>query len=392
MGVIDGQPVDAATTNPAFLDQNQDDVAHGILGMDNAVPASGAVIGNVQGTLNQLKDGTGATEVTPGTVYTSQKRVTNGQNHPTAISNLDTAFHETTGHKHTGVAGDAPTLDGAAIGSVPLLGVYQQNSDLAAVTGTSLVVTPQMLGKVASTGPTVKGVVVTAPNNKIPLLNTASLNENESHTDSDGVTIYGRLTEAAGVWTLSFFKLVAGIETAHNFTVAVGIRWFYQELFARLVDALVYSDQLVQPNTKQVRSLFLIGDSASLFGDVQIEAGSGINIVRTGQKYTIDTVPGAGADEATKVINFGMSPYTLLSTDKDLFVDCTGGPVIINGYVVGPDLGRRIRMKKTDVSANSVTFNRGGADTIDGLTSYVLSNQYEAVTFITFTNLWAIFA
>lgn len=48
--------------------------------------------------------------------------------------------------------------------------------------------------------------------------------------------------------------------------------------------------------------------------------------------------------------------------------------------------GFRLTIKKTDSSANAVTINRSGTDTIDGATSYVLNTQYQAVTLVSSTS------
>lgn len=394
MGVIDGQPVDAATTNPAFLDQNQNDVMHGILGMDNAVPASGAVLGNIQGGINHLLTTTGATEVADGTTYASQKRITNGQNHPTALSNLDTAFHETTGHKHTGVAGDGPLIAGTGIGGVPLLGTYVQATDLTGITGVSTVVTAALIGEVSSSGPTVEGLVTTPPDNRVFLTQSATAFENESHYDSAYRTVYGRLTFAAGVWTLSFYVSITGVETAFNFTSAATIRWYYQKLYKRLVNAPVYSDQLVQAQDKDVRSLAKsAGDTTQVFGDVTLEEGSNITITRTLNKFNITASASATSqDETVALLNFAASPKAVVLTDHVFFVDCTAGNVVINLYQILGNTGKRIRVKKTDASSNTVTINAFAGDTIDGATPLVITNRYQAFTLLSFTNLWGIFA
>ena len=52
MPVFDGQPVNAAVTNPAFLDAQVDDTAFGIITLANAVLASGPTINNIQAALS----------------------------------------------------------------------------------------------------------------------------------------------------------------------------------------------------------------------------------------------------------------------------------------------------------------------------------------------------
>lgn len=75
-------------------------------------------------------------------------------------------------------------------------------------------------------------------------------------------------------------------------------------------------------------------------------------------------------------IAFAASPYAVLGEDV-LLVDATGGNVVVD---LPPAITkRRITVKKTDVSANTVTLTPGGSDSIgDGAT--VLTTQYEVTT------------
>lgn len=57
MGVLDGTPVDAANTNPAFLDANNDDVALGVIGFNDSgatATSSGTAVTNIQREQNAL--------------------------------------------------------------------------------------------------------------------------------------------------------------------------------------------------------------------------------------------------------------------------------------------------------------------------------------------------
>jgi hypothetical protein len=328
---------------------------HGILGMDNGAPASGVPLFNVQGGLNQLYTGTGATETTPGTTYTSQTVITNGDNHQAALGKLDAKFHHTTGHTHDGTAGNGGPIAPGSIGSIPLFGTYVQGANLLGITGTSTNVTANLSGETPSTLSTVEGVPVNVGPNRVLLLSALAASYEERLRDVSGNPVYGRLTEAAGVWTLSFFKYVLGVETAHNFTGAVDLIWFYQKLFKRIVNAPVYSDQLAQEWPRFV----------------------GTSVV---------------SDEVITPVNFASSPYTVLTADRVLIVDATGGNVVINLYAIG-GLQQRLRIKKIDASANTVTINPFAGDAIDNLAgAQVLNFQNEGVTYVTSTLRWNIFA
>lgn len=60
MGVIDGQPVSAAVTNPAFINKNIDDSTPSKLGLANADPISGTAVTNSQREFNSISSFTGS--------------------------------------------------------------------------------------------------------------------------------------------------------------------------------------------------------------------------------------------------------------------------------------------------------------------------------------------
>lgn len=439
-GVIDGQAVDAATTNPAFLDANGDDVANGIIGFVNTNPLSGPSIGNTQGLQNQLKDTTGATETTPGTTYSSNNVITNGDNHQVALGKVDAKFNAATGHAHDGTAGNGAPISGASLANIPLKGSFIQGTDLS-VTGVSTDVSGFLIGAVPSSLSTVKGIVVVAPQNRIIIRQASGTNVDDQYLDAFGNQVFGRLTELAGVWTLSYYSNIAGVETAFAFPAASPVRWYYQQLYSPVVDAPVYSELAIVPSDNTVvdvpdatatqrgvvtspatpaqsvgaanaagvlvaqmarldhahqgvHSLAKdVGDTTQVFGDVQLQEGANVTITRVGNIFNITANPGAASqDETVASLNFAASPKTVLLTDHVFFVDCTAGPVVVNLYQIAGNLGKRVRVKKTDATANTVTINAFAGDTIDGQAALVLANQYQAVSMLSFTNIWGIFA
>ncbi|MHA2067046.1 MAG: hypothetical protein ACXABY_21980, partial [Candidatus Thorarchaeota archaeon] len=85
------------------------------------------------------------------------------------------------------------------------------------------------------------GVVVNAPENNVFILQGDGPNVKDVFRDTNGNIVFGRLTEAAGVWTLSFLTDVGGVETPYDFSLLTNLQWFYQELFPVLTDNQVYS-------------------------------------------------------------------------------------------------------------------------------------------------------
>jgi hypothetical protein len=99
------------------------------------------------------------------------------------------------------------------------------------------------------------------------------------------------------------------------------------------------------------------------------------------------TVAAASLWDDVIVAAFGDSPITISDTDAGVLyaIDCTGGNVVVNLPEIstltlsGP---WSVGFKKTDSSANTITINRGGSDTIGGASSYVVSRAQSGVVLI----------
>jgi hypothetical protein len=92
---------------------------------------------------------------------------------------------------------------------------------------------------------TTQGVITSAGNNTVDVWLTSTKNP---FADASGNEVFGRLTEAAGVYTLSLFSLVAGVETAFT-SPAQNIDFQFSYCFA--FDTLP-EDALVRSSTKHV--------------------------------------------------------------------------------------------------------------------------------------------
>lgn len=77
-----------------------------------------------------------------------------------------------------------------------------------------------------------------------------------------------------------------------------------------------------------------------------------------------------------KTIVFADSPYTVLAADATLFADATGGPITVNLPAAAANAGRIITVKKIDSSANEVTIDPNGAETLDGAVTQSIGVQY----------------
>lgn len=85
--------------------------------------------------------------------------------------------------------------------------------------------------------------------------------------------------------------------------------------------------------------------------------------------------------------------YSVAVTDGDdvlILADATAGAMSINLYAVSGQSGKRVTVIKTDTSANAVTIDGSGAETINGLTTYVITGQYQSATVETNGTAWFI--
>lgn len=238
--IVDGTPVDAATTNAQKLDKVSDDTAVGVIELNNVAVASGSAVTNLQRehnsaasfmgkALNSVKNDLPAWTANNGLVSTDDLFE--------RTDALSAKFDQTTGHGHTGAAGDAPAVDFGDLSGTQLVGYGVQGTNITGATGTSDDVSALLVGETPSTAQNVEGIVVNAPHNYVHIFDTS----HDVIFDGSGNKVYGRLTEAAGVWTLSYYSNVAGTETAYSFGVATDLVWYYQQLFTE-ADRPVYSD------------------------------------------------------------------------------------------------------------------------------------------------------
>ena len=337
-GVASGSPVSAANTNSAFLEKNADDTTIGAITLANTEAASGSTINNVQQALNALTSYTGMPLNSVKTVkpaWSNNDVGTSSDDLKTRADSLTAKFNGSTGHAHSGAAGDGAPIQSANIASVPNQGMFLQGVNLTGVTGGSSNLTSQFTGQTPSSSATVQGIVVNAPFNKTILRNADTGAQIE---DASGNEVYGRITYSGSTWTMTYYVSVSGTETAYSFATATDVEFFYQELFNPIVNMPTYSELAVTPSTSAtadvvaasetvagkvmlassapppvasssvkgsstsvaksdhthegVHSLFATGDS-QITGDIQIDPGTGVTITRTGNKFTFASSTGA---------------------------------------------------------------------------------------------------
>jgi len=253
-GIIDGQPVDQANSNPAWIAANGDDEALGKIKLNDQDLSlvSGPAIDNIQREHNSSASFLGKAinaikNLLPS--WTSDQGFVANQDVYTRVDGISNKFKTVGGHSHNPlVAGDGSEIQAASIGAVRLAALIQQGVNIIGATGTSSNISAQFALKNPSNAQTVKGVVVNAPQNMVVLRQAVGANQGDSFLDGAGNIVYGRVTEAAGVWTLSFYSLVGAVETAFNFAAPTDIGFYYQEIFNPLTDGPVYNAALFIPS------------------------------------------------------------------------------------------------------------------------------------------------
>lgn len=285
-GVIDGQAVSAAVTNPAFLDANGDDTALGKIDFAEASFASGPTVVNIQREVNSLDSYTGrpagsAFNALP--TFTNSQGLTATESLTARAEELSARFHNSTGHAHDGSAGNGSPIASASLAGVPLKGYVKQAADLSSISGASVDVSSLFTSATPSTSPTVAGVVVNTPENKTILRQATGASENDVFTDGSGNVVYGRLTESTGVWTLSFYVDISGTETAYSFS-SKNIRWYYQQLFNPMLNPPVYSEYATIPSDNVTQDV--VDASTTQKGKVLLSSASIQPIAATSSEGT----------------------------------------------------------------------------------------------------------
>ena len=84
--------------------------------------------------------------------------------------------------------------------------------------------------------------------------------------------------------------------------------------------------------------------------------------------------------------------YTIEDGDRVVLADATAGVMTITLPLAALHEGRTFTVKKIDASANAVTIDGNGAETIDGALTVALSVQHQARTLLSDGAGWRIIA
>lgn len=242
MTVSNGQLANQTTFNNAFLSRLQDTSTIGTVDLLKVDLVSGASVFNVQRELNSLNSFTGhiggsVYNVLP--VWLSNELGMSTDNLQQRIEAIDAEFDETTGHTHDGSPGNGGPISAADLTNLNFYTAEYQYLETMGVTGSTWDVSTDFGSKSPGGTPTAEGVITSPPDNQVSLIDLANGGEIE---DAQGQRVYGRITEAAGVWTLSFYTNEAGVETASTIVSSTDIAMYFKEVFTLFTKPTITAD------------------------------------------------------------------------------------------------------------------------------------------------------
>lgn len=320
MAVSNGQLANQNTFNNAFMSRTVDTSTVGIVNLANGSPASGSAVANIQQAHNETFDAVGMTGISDTTRkdYSSNNVLSNGDSHKTSLGKLDAEFDSSTGHSHSGAAGDGKPISASTLTNINNFWAVRQSITATSASGTSTNISSLMSGKTAGGSASVLGVITTGALNKVILYNPTTMTNIE---DAGGQRVYGRITEAAGVWTLSYYTNESGTETAHTLS-SQDVYVIYLEVFSQNTRPTFGSE----PNDQ---------GTLDITGDVVDASSSQRGLISTGAqsiagvKTLVDTTQSTTKDNGALVLEGG------LGVEKNINA---GGNINSTGTVTGSNL------------------------------------------------------
>ena len=156
------------------------------------------------------------------------------------------------------------------------------------------------------------------------------------------------------------------------------------KLFFYTSGGLVEKDTFSDDALSAANANPVVADAAGRFGNIYLESGTYRIILKDSSDGVIwDRDPVDGAASTSGVVDEISTAYTVTVGDgaKLLNVDATSGAITVTllAAATAGD-GFEITIKKSDASANAVTVDGNGAETIDGAATQVISEQYGTVS------------
>lgn len=128
------------------------------------------------------------------------------------------------------------------------------------------------------------------------------------------------------------------------------------------------------------------GESAIEFAGVVFVSATPPASPHEGQAWLDTSSPGTTTETLALVTKVGA--YTATDSDAVILCDASGGAFTVTLPTAVGISGKVYRIKKIDSSANAITIDADGSETIDDSTTRVLSSQYDAITIISDGSEW----
>lgn len=227
MSVTNGQVADQNTFNNAFISRTDDSSTVAKIALQDSASLP---IASIQNVANELMEVAGITENDPNRlVYTNNNILIDGQSHKQGLENIDFQFDPASGHNHNGGPGSGAPIDAANLANVNNYFADWATLQLTGLNAQSNDVSLDFASETPGGDVAVAGVVTSPPFNRVQLLDLSFT----PIEDAGGQRIYGRLTEAAGVWTLELFTSESGVETPHTPASPLSVNAYYLKVYTQ---------------------------------------------------------------------------------------------------------------------------------------------------------------
>ncbi len=234
-----GQDADAPRFNSGSMDREVDTDTVGRVGLlsteANAGPTIGTSLGadgGIQRLLNALSSLIGNPTTAAFNYILAWTTNIVGSSTDTVklrIETITNKFKGTTGqsHNHSGIDGQGEKINASNLDNINNYYGVRQLASATGVSGGDEDISTPMTGKVPGGGSSTAGVVTSAPDNRAELKDTDT---GDFFEDVSGNKVYGRITESAGVWTITFY-IFDGTEQAYSFSSPVDMDIYFVEVF-----------------------------------------------------------------------------------------------------------------------------------------------------------------
>jgi len=335
-GVTDGQSVNAAVSNAAWLAANG--ATTGVGPVCLAGPSS-APVPSVQEAINVIINGVGGSSTVAPTGYgpLPANMFSASSTHEEALGLIGRLFQAATGHKHTGVDGDGPLVTATAVTGAPMRTYWQQGAPLTAVTGDSKDVSIFMTGLDVSIGPNYAGVVIDTNYSQCVI-------RDQNHgviVDANGYEVFGILDYSApSTFALDFYSMATtgtdpfGAAQPYTFAASANLQWYFKILYDTLgpTGNVVYDPWPTLGS--RITTVAASGQSA-LRGPVTFSQGAGVTLTQVGQNIEIAAASGSTVSSIAASGQSALTGAVTLSAGSGVQLTQTGQNIQIDTRSTG---------------------------------------------------------